>query len=105
MVWPCAVSLYVYVKKSINLCQYKHRPKLLPQYPELKAADALKNIELAQEAALKYFQLDKFLTPSDVTKLDGDSIFLNRPHVKKKTLWWCLLQSFIMVLQNKGNST
>jgi len=55
---------------------HKHRPKLIPEYPTLDPSHAIKNIELAQEAAFKYFQLEKFLTATDVTKLDENSMFI-----------------------------
>eukprot|EP01106_Pelomyxa_sp_JSP_P016772 TRINITY_DN642_c0_g1_i3.p1 TRINITY_DN642_c0_g1~~TRINITY_DN642_c0_g1_i3.p1 ORF type:complete len:245 (+),score=40.65 TRINITY_DN642_c0_g1_i3:111-845(+) len=55
---------------------YKNRPQLMPEYSSLVPADALSNIALAQEAAHKYFQLEKFLTPLEITKLDENSMFV-----------------------------
>ncbi|KAH3767243.1 alpha-actinin, sarcomeric [Pelomyxa schiedti] len=52
----------------------KHRPRLMPEYGTLTPANAVKNIELAQEAALKYWGLEKFLTATDVTKLDENGM-------------------------------
>eukprot|EP01105_Mastigella_eilhardi_P022510 TRINITY_DN5543_c0_g1_i1.p1 TRINITY_DN5543_c0_g1~~TRINITY_DN5543_c0_g1_i1.p1 ORF type:complete len:1716 (-),score=541.94 TRINITY_DN5543_c0_g1_i1:60-5207(-) len=62
---------------GLALCAiiHKHRPKLVPEMDSLdERSDPLKTIEIAQNAAEKYFGLEKFLSPTDVTKLDESSM-------------------------------
>ena len=56
---------------GLALCAliHKHRPDLI-DFASLTPTDARGNLALALEAAHQYFQLDKFLTPSDIPKLD-----------------------------------
>jgi len=46
---------------------HKYRPALVPE-------DAAWTVELAQDAALEYFGLEKFITPAEVAKLDEQSM-------------------------------
>lgn len=43
-------------------------------YDELKPDDKIKNLQLAMDAAEKYFGLEKYLTPEDIFKLDENSM-------------------------------
>ena len=56
---------------GLALCAliHKHRPDLV-NFEALTPADARGNLALALDAAHQFFQLDKFLGPSDIPKLD-----------------------------------
>jgi len=43
-------------------------------YASLKAGNAMKNLQIAIDAAFKYFQLEKYLVPADIKKLDANSM-------------------------------
>lgn len=62
-------------KNGMALCAilHKHRPNLL-DYESLNPAKAMDNLALAQDAAEKYFALEKYITPEDITKLDENSM-------------------------------
>jgi hypothetical protein len=63
---------------GIALCAiiHKHRPNLVPAMASLEAGNAIKNLEIAQDAAAKYFGLDKYITPQEITKLDEASMVI-----------------------------
>lgn len=52
---------------------HKHRPKLI-DWNSLNPGDAIGNIKKAMEAAFEYFELEKYLEPEDIPKLDENSM-------------------------------
>eukprot|EP01104_Vermistella_antarctica_P013217 TRINITY_DN3969_c0_g1_i1.p1 TRINITY_DN3969_c0_g1~~TRINITY_DN3969_c0_g1_i1.p1 ORF type:complete len:1004 (+),score=356.20 TRINITY_DN3969_c0_g1_i1:73-3012(+) len=60
---------------AFNAIIHKHRPKLV-DYDSLVPSAGPENLAKAQDAALIYFQLDKFLSPSDIPKLDQNSMLV-----------------------------
>jgi len=52
---------------------HKHRPKLI-NYDSLNKDNRKANLELVMDAALKFFNLEKYLTPEDIWKLDENSM-------------------------------
>lgn len=62
-------------KDGLALCAIinKHRPQLL-NYEALDKSDPITTLQAAMDAAEKYFQLEKYLTPSDIQKLDENSL-------------------------------
>lgn len=53
---------------------HKHRPNLIDW--DSLSKDPKENLEKAIDAAYKYFQLEKYLTPEDITKLDENSMVI-----------------------------
>ena len=51
------------------------RPKLIP-YDELKKEDKIKNLTLALDVAAKYCNVEKYLEPTDIAKLDEVSMIV-----------------------------
>eukprot|EP01090_Pellita_catalonica_P017064 TRINITY_DN5077_c0_g1_i2.p1 TRINITY_DN5077_c0_g1~~TRINITY_DN5077_c0_g1_i2.p1 ORF type:complete len:1314 (-),score=365.62 TRINITY_DN5077_c0_g1_i2:124-3771(-) len=70
-----SLTSYKDFKNGLALCAliHKNRPKLV-NFDELKAGDSLKNLDVAQKAAEKYFFLEQYLTPTDITVLDENSM-------------------------------
>ncbi|KAJ5066874.1 alpha-actinin [Anaeramoeba ignava] len=60
---------------GLALCAiiHKHRPKLI-DWNSLNSNDPIKNLEIAQDAAEKYFGLEKYITPDEIRKLDENSM-------------------------------
>src|SRR5690606_9962813 len=54
---------------------HKMRPKLIP-YSDLKPEDKLGNLALALDTAAKYCNVEKYLEPSDIAKLDEVSMIV-----------------------------
>jgi len=56
---------------GLALCSliHKMRPKLIP-FANLKAEDKIANLTLALDTAAKYCNVEKYLEPSDISKLD-----------------------------------
>jgi len=52
---------------------HKHQPKLIP-YESLSKENKKANLELAMDAANKFFNLEKYLTPEDIPKLDDSAM-------------------------------
>ncbi|KAJ5080783.1 alpha-actinin-2 [Anaeramoeba ignava] len=52
---------------------HKHRPKLI-DLSSLDPNDPIKNLQIAQDAAEKYFGLEKYITPDEIRKLDENSM-------------------------------
>jgi len=63
---------------GIALCAivHKHRPALLPNMDQLNGSNAVECITAAQDAAEKYFGLEKYITPAEVQKLDEQSMVI-----------------------------
>lgn len=61
---------------GIALCAiiHKHRPALIPNIATLNKENKKENILLAQDAAFKYFGLEKYITPDELFKLDENSM-------------------------------
>ncbi len=62
---------------GLTLCALIHpfRPKLV-DFDKLNPADSIGNIKVAFEAAEKYFGLDQYLKPEDISKLDEKSMIV-----------------------------
>ncbi|KAJ5066873.1 alpha-actinin [Anaeramoeba ignava] len=62
---------------GLALCAiiHKHRPKLI-DWNSLNSNDPIKNLEIAQDAAEKYFGLEKYITPDEIRKLDENSMVI-----------------------------
>jgi hypothetical protein len=62
---------------GLALCAiiHKHNPKLI-NYASLKKDAWKENLTLAMDAANKYFDLEKYLTPDDIVKLDENSMVI-----------------------------
>eukprot|EP01156_Anaeramoeba_ignava_P013791 Anaeramoba_ignava/a607539_2293.p1 GENE.a607539_2293~~a607539_2293.p1 ORF type:complete len:998 (+),score=362.98 a607539_2293:509-3502(+) len=60
---------------GLALCAiiHKHRPKLI-DFNSLNSNDPIKNLQIAQDAAEKYFGLEKYITPDEIRKLDENSM-------------------------------
>jgi hypothetical protein len=59
-------------KNGMVLCAllHKFRPKLIGDYDKLVPANFEANLKLAFKAAKEYFDLDEYLTPQEIQKLD-----------------------------------
>lgn len=62
---------------GLALCAiiHKHRPRLI-DWASLDKSNAVANIEKAQDAALRYFGLEKYITPQEFLKLDEASMVI-----------------------------
>eukprot|EP01090_Pellita_catalonica_P019472 TRINITY_DN6651_c0_g1_i1.p1 TRINITY_DN6651_c0_g1~~TRINITY_DN6651_c0_g1_i1.p1 ORF type:complete len:984 (-),score=317.79 TRINITY_DN6651_c0_g1_i1:120-2789(-) len=62
---------------GLALCAliHKHRKKLI-DFDSLDAANGPQNLQTAIDAAFKYFQLEKYLTPDEIVKLDEASMVI-----------------------------
>ncbi|KAJ5072076.1 alpha-actinin-2 [Anaeramoeba ignava] len=60
---------------GLALCAiiHKHRPKLI-DFDSLNSGDPIKTLQIAQDAAEKYFGLEKYITPDEIRKLDENSM-------------------------------
>ncbi|KAJ5069992.1 spectrin/filamin related cytoskeletal protein [Anaeramoeba ignava] len=60
---------------GLALCAiiHKHRPKLI-DFDSLDSSDPIKTLQVAQDAAEKYFALEKYITPDEIRKLDENSM-------------------------------
>ncbi|KAJ5073429.1 alpha-actinin-2 [Anaeramoeba ignava] len=60
---------------GLALCAiiHKHRPKLI-DFNSLDSSDPIKTLQIAQDAAEKYFGLEKYITPDEIRKLDENSM-------------------------------
>jgi len=54
---------------------HKHRPKML-DFDSLQRSEPLKNLKLAQDCASAYFDLEQYITPTEITKLDENSMVI-----------------------------
>lgn len=54
---------------------HKHRPKMI-DFESLSPSSKTQNIQTAIDAANKYFDLEKYLGPDDIPKLDENSMFV-----------------------------
>lgn len=55
---------------------HKHKHKLIGDFDALNPSDKVKNLTLAMDAAEKYLQLEKYLTPEEVGLLDENSMVI-----------------------------
>jgi len=65
-------------ENGLALCAliHKHKPKLIGDFNALSPSEKTKNIQLAMDAAEKYFQLEKYLTPEEFLQLDENSMVI-----------------------------
>ncbi|KAJ5074396.1 alpha-actinin-2 [Anaeramoeba ignava] len=52
---------------------HKHRPKLI-EWENLDPSNPIQNLETAQDAAERYFALEKYITPDEIRRLDENSM-------------------------------
>jgi len=54
---------------------HKHRPQMI-DYGKVNKENKIENLKLSQDVALKYFGLEKYVTPEEIQKLDENSMFV-----------------------------
>ncbi len=54
---------------------HKHRPKLI-DFDSLSKDNKIQNLQTAIDAAFIYFNLEKYLSPEDIGKLDENSMVI-----------------------------